>query len=62
MSRWQRDLTDSTVLRNMGVGFAYTSIALQSVMRGISKLEANSERLAADLNDNWEVLAERFKQ
>ncbi|MES9901577.1 MAG: adenylosuccinate lyase [Sedimenticola sp.] len=58
MSRWQRDLTDSTVLRNMGVGFAYTSIALQSVMRGISKLEANSERLAADLNDNWEVLAE----
>ncbi|MES9881692.1 MAG: adenylosuccinate lyase [Sedimenticola sp.] len=58
LSRWQRDLTDSTVLRNMGVGFAYTSIALQSVMRGISKLEANSERLAADLDDNWEVLAE----
>ncbi|MEJ1419787.1 MAG: adenylosuccinate lyase [Candidatus Sedimenticola sp. (ex Thyasira tokunagai)] len=58
MSRWQRDLTDSTVLRNMGVGFAYTSIALQSVMRGISKLEANSEKLAADLDDNWEVLAE----
>ncbi|MEJ1364114.1 MAG: adenylosuccinate lyase, partial [Candidatus Sedimenticola sp. (ex Thyasira tokunagai)] len=58
MSRWQRDLTDSTVLRNMGVGFAYTSIALQSVMRGIGKLEANSEKLAADLDDNWEVLAE----
>lgn len=58
VSRWQRDLTDSTVLRNMGVGFAYTSIALQSVLRGISKLEANSERLAADLNNNWEVLAE----
>ncbi|MES9887148.1 MAG: adenylosuccinate lyase, partial [Candidatus Sedimenticola sp. 6PFRAG1] len=58
VSRWQRDLTDSTVLRNMGVGFAYTTIALQSVMRGIGKLEANTERLAADLDDNWEVLAE----
>ena len=58
VSRWQRDLTDSTVLRNMGVGFAYTSIALQSVIRGIGKLEANERRLADDLNDNWEVLAE----
>ncbi|MES9868815.1 MAG: adenylosuccinate lyase [Sedimenticola sp.] len=58
VSRWQRDLTDSTVLRNMGVGFAYTTIAVQSVMRGIGKLEANEARLAADLNDNWEVLAE----
>ncbi len=58
ISRWQRDLTDSTVLRNMGVGFAYTSIAYQSVLRGISKLEANEQRLLADLNDNWEVLAE----
>ena len=58
ISRWQRDLTDSTVLRNMGVGIAYTSIALQSVMRGIAKLEVNQARLAADLADNWEVLAE----
>jgi adenylosuccinate lyase len=58
ISRWQRDLTDSTVLRNMGVGFAYTSIALQSAMRGIGKLEANEKRLLDDLNDNWEVLAE----
>ncbi len=58
VSRWQRDLTDSTVLRNMGVGLAYTSIALQSVMRGISKLEVDQQRLAADLDDNWEVLAE----
>lgn len=58
VSRWQRDLTDSTVLRNMGVGIAYTEIALLSVMRGISKLEVNEQRLAADLNDNWEVLAE----
>ncbi|MCB1829255.1 MAG: adenylosuccinate lyase [Chromatiaceae bacterium] len=58
ISRWQRDLTDSTVLRNMGVGIAYTEIALRSVMRGITKLEVNEQRLAADLNDNWEVLAE----
>jgi adenylosuccinate lyase len=58
VSRWQRDLTDSTVLRNLGVGFAHTSIALQSVLKGISKLEANSENLAADLDANWEVLAE----
>ncbi|RMG33041.1 MAG: adenylosuccinate lyase [Gammaproteobacteria bacterium] len=58
ISRWQRDLTDSTVLRNMGVGFAYTSIALQSVLRGIGKLEADEQRLAEDLLLNWEVLAE----
>ncbi|WP_457676297.1 adenylosuccinate lyase [Thiolapillus sp.] len=58
VSRWQRDLTDSTVLRNMGVGFAYTLIALNSLQRGIGKLEANAERMLEDLNDNWEVLAE----
>ena len=58
VSRWRRDLTDSTVLRNMGVGFAYTGIAMQSVMRGISKLEANEDRLLQDLDENWEVLAE----
>jgi adenylosuccinate lyase len=58
VSRWQRDLTDSTVLRNMGVGFAYTSIAWQSALRGIGKLEVDAERLAADLDANWEVLAE----
>ena len=58
ISRWQRDLTDSTVLRNMGVGFAYTSIALQSAMRGIGKLDINEARLAEDLDNNWEVLAE----
>jgi adenylosuccinate lyase len=58
ISRWQRDLTDSTVLRNVGVGFAYTSIALQSILRGISKLEANAALLANDLDNNWEVLAE----
>jgi len=58
ISRWQRDLTDSTVLRNLGVGLAHTSIALQSTLRGIAKLEADEERLAADLDANWEVLAE----
>jgi len=58
LSRWQRDLTDSTVLRNMGVGIAYTEIALQSVLRGISKLQVNEAKLAYDLNENWEVLAE----
>ncbi|WP_260295463.1 adenylosuccinate lyase [Sedimenticola hydrogenitrophicus] len=58
ISRWQRDLTDSTVLRNVGVGFAYTSIALQSILKGISKLEANAALLADDLDHNWEVLAE----
>ena len=58
ISRWQRDLTDSTVLRNMGVGFAYSTIAWQSAMRGISTLEVDAARLAADLDDNWEVLAE----
>ena len=58
VSRWQRDLTDSTVLRNMGVGFAYSSIAWQSALRGIGKLEVDPERLAADLDANWEVLAE----
>jgi adenylosuccinate lyase len=58
VSRWQRDLTDSTVLRNLGVGIAHTSIALQSALRGISKLAADPERMAADLDANWGVLAE----
>jgi len=58
ISRWQRDLTDSTVLRNMGVGFAYTTIALQSCLKGIGKLDINVQRLAEDLDNNWEVLAE----
>ncbi|MCU7847644.1 MAG: adenylosuccinate lyase [Candidatus Thiodiazotropha sp. (ex Lucinoma kastoroae)] len=58
ISRWQRDLTDSTVLRNLGVGLAHTSIALQSIQRGLSKLEANGQAMLDDLNQNWEVLAE----
>ncbi len=58
ISRWQRDLTDSTVLRNLGVGLAHGSIAYQSLLKGISKLEANEARLAEDLDNCWEVLAE----
>ena len=58
VSRWQRDLTDSTVLRNIGVGIAHTSIAIQSSLKGISKLQINVDAIEADLNDNWEVLAE----
>ncbi len=58
VSRWQRDLTDSTVLRNMGVGLGYTMIALASLDKGIGKLQLNNERLAADLDASWEVLAE----
>ena len=58
ISRWQRDLTDSTVLRNMGVGLGYTALAYASLMTGLNKLELNKEALAADLDAAWEVLAE----
>jgi adenylosuccinate lyase len=58
VSRWQRDLTDSTVLRNMGVGFAYSLIAYESTLKGFGKLEVNESRLREDLNNSWEVLAE----
>ena len=58
ISRWQRDLTDSTVLRNIGVGLAHTVIALNATLKGIGKLEANPAALEADLDANWEVLAE----
>jgi len=58
VSRWQRDLTDSTVLRNMGVGAGYSLIAYQATLKGIGKLQLNEARLAQDLEDSWEVLAE----
>jgi len=58
ISRWQRDLTDSTVLRNMGVGFGYTLLGYDSCLRGLNKLEVNIQRLDEDLNNSWEVLAE----
>lgn len=58
ISRWQRDLSDSTVLRNIGVGIAHTIIALESLLKGLSKLELNPAALEQDLDTNWEVLAE----
>ena len=58
ISRWQRDLTDSTVLRNLGVGFAHSLIAYEATLKGLSKLELNPARLDEDLNHAWEVLAE----
>ena len=58
ISRWQRDLTDSTVLRNMGVALGYTLLAYESCLKGLNKLEANPQRLAEDLDNSWEVLAE----
>ena len=61
ISRWQRDLTDSTVLRNLGVGFGYTTLALSSLDRGLSKLEVNSGNMLQDLDNTWEVLAEAIQ-
>ena len=58
ISRWQRDLTDSTVLRNLGVGISYAIIAYQSTLKGLNKLEVNQDHLLEELNRNWEVLAE----
>jgi adenylosuccinate lyase len=61
ISRWQRDLTDSTVLRNMGVALGYCALAYESHLRGLAKLEVSRERLSADLEANWEVLAEAIQ-
>jgi len=61
ISRWQRDLTDSTVLRNLGVGVAHTMISLQATMKGLGKLEVNAQAMANDLDSNWEVLAEAIQ-
>lgn len=58
ISRWQRDLTDSTVLRNMGVAMGYTLLGYDSLLRGLGKLEANADALCTDLDANWELLAE----
>jgi adenylosuccinate lyase len=58
VSRWQRDLTDSTVLRNVGVALGYSLLGYESCLRGLDKLEANPARISADLADNWDVLAE----
>lgn len=61
ISRWQRDLTDSTVLRNMGVGLAHSLIAYEATLKGISKLEVNVARVSEDLNNAWEVMAEAIQ-
>ena len=61
ISRWQRDLTDSTVLRNLGVGVAHQLVGLESVAKGIRKLEADAWRMGRDLEDNWEVLGEAIQ-
>ena len=58
VSRWQRDLTDSTVLRNLGVAFAHSLIAYHALLRGLGKVAIDAKRLADDLDANWEVLAE----
>jgi adenylosuccinate lyase len=58
ISRWQRDLTDSTVLRNVGVAFGYCLLGYDACLRGVEKLEANPARIAADLAESWDVLAE----
>lgn len=58
ISRWQRDLTDSTVLRNMGVGLGYALLAYDSLLKGLNKLEVNTQAMMDDLNANWELLAE----
>lgn len=61
ISRWQRDLTDSTVLRNMGVGMGYSLLAYDSTLKGLNKLEVNAAKLDADLQGSWEVLAEAIQ-
>jgi adenylosuccinate lyase len=61
ISRWQRDLTDSTVLRNIGVGFGYTILACSAALKGISKLAVNEAALAKDLDNNWAVLGEAIQ-
>ena len=61
VSRWQRDLTDSTVLRNLGVAFGYSLLAYKSMLKGLSKLEVQEERIHADLENSWEVLAEAIQ-
>ena len=61
ISRWQRDLTDSTVMRNIGTCFGYMNIALNSLLKGLDKLELNNEKLIEDLNDSWEVLTEAIQ-
>jgi adenylosuccinate lyase len=61
ISRWQRDLTDSTVMRNIGVGFGHSFIAYQAICQGLKKLQLNEAKIAKDLDESWEVLAEALQ-
>ncbi|HEX7719787.1 MAG TPA: lyase family protein, partial [Woeseiaceae bacterium] len=61
VSRWQRDLSDSTVLRNFGMTVGYMLVAIQSAQKGLAKLQVNSQRVKEDLDDSWEVLAEAIQ-
>jgi adenylosuccinate lyase len=61
ISRWQRDLTDSTVLRNLGVALGHAQLGFVALRQGLSKLEADPQRMASDLDANWEVLAEAIQ-
>ena len=61
VSRWQRDLTDSTVMRNLGVAFAHSTLAWRSTLAGLSRVEPDAARIAADLDAHWEVLAEAIQ-
>jgi adenylosuccinate lyase len=61
VSRWQRDLTDSTVLRALGTAFGHTLVAFDALWRGLNKLQVHDARLAADLDASWEVLAEAIQ-
>ena len=61
ISRWQRDLTDSTVMRNIGICFGYMNVALSSLEKGLNKLELNNEKLEEDLDNSWEVLTEAIQ-
>ena len=61
ISRWQRDLTDSTIMRNIGSSFGYINLALYSLLKGLNKLEINKIKLKQDLDDSWEVLTEAIQ-
>src|SRR5207253_527677 len=61
LSRWQRDLVDSTLLRNIGVSFAYSFIAYQSLQKGLGRLAVNEEKMMTDLTAQWDILAEAIQ-
>ena len=61
ISRWQRDLTDSTIMRNIGSGFGYLNVALSSLLKGLNKLEINKSKMSEDLDNSWEVLTEAIQ-